>query len=169
MTGTDLERLQRRSRWLSAVAGVMFLGLAALLVVPTLVVLRRSDLTLDYVLGPGLWTQWLPTIPYLLAILAIRRGFAVFARGGAVGVAMGAACRRAGWALATGAGFSAFGVPLLARAMDAGSRTLMNFDPAYVAIGVVGLALVLLGGLLDRASAAEARARSLEHELQEFV
>lgn len=169
MTQRDLARLQQHSRWLSYVAGLLFLGLAALIVLPTLAVLGRNGLRLDQVLGPGLWMQWLPTIPYLFALLAIRRGFAVFARGGPIGTAMGPACRRAGWALAVGAGVSAFGVPLLARAVDAHVRTLMNFDPAYVAIGVVGLALVLLGGLLDRASSAEARVRSLEHELQEFV
>lgn len=169
MPTNDLPRLQRRSRWLSTIAGVMFLGLVALVVLPLAAVMHRDDLTLDQVLGVRVWMQWLPTAAYLCALLAIRRGFAVFARGGAVGVAMGGACRRAGWALAIGAGLSAFGVPALARAFDARSATLMHYDPAYAAIGVVGLALVLLGGLLDRASSAEARLRVLETELQEFV
>lgn len=165
----DLTHLQRQSRWLSRIATFMFVGLTAVVVLPLIAVAQRADLTLDQVLGSRVWMQWLPTLPYLLAILAIRRGFAVFARGGAIGLAMGTACRRAGWAVAIGAGLSAFGAPLIARVIDAQSRTVMNYDPAYIATGVVGLALVLLGGLLDRASSAEARMQSLERELEEFV
>jgi hypothetical protein len=169
MTDSDLSRLRRQSRWLSRVAAVVAGGLAVLVLLPPVVVLWRAAPEQAASFGAALWLRWLLPLPYVVALLAIGQGFRAFARGDAAGLALGRACRRAGSALALGAALSAFGVPLIERLANDRWRGLMQYDPAYAAVGVVGLALVLLGGLLDRASQAEARVRTLEHELEEFV
>lgn len=164
-------RLQRHSRWLAHIADLMLAGTLAVLVVPPVVVLTRQPAA-DVLRGEGI-AYSLATLPYLFALFAIRQGFAAYARGGLLEHAMAQACRRAGVSLAIGAAFSAFGMPVMLRWLASPrhpmSRTLMVFDPAYVAIGVVGLALWLLGGLLDRAIAERQRADLLARELTEFV
>lgn len=164
-------RLQRHSRWLAHVADFMLLGTVAALTLPVLLALPRvpaADL-----IGGGLLEHWIVPLPHLYAVFAVRQAFAAYARGGVLGRVMTGACRRAGWALAVGAAVSAFGAPLLGRWLDSprypGSGTVMMFDTAYMATGVVGLALVLLAGLIERAVEAEARVQALEGELKEFV
>ena len=163
--------LQQHSRWLTRIADVMLVGTVAVLVLPALVALMRAPAAA--VLGVQVLPHWLATLPYLFAVFAIRQGFAGYARGGVLGHVMARACRQAGSALVIGAGVSVFGMPLLVRWLAAPGNhlrgTLMVFDPAYVAIGVVGLALVLLGGLLERAVEAQERMQALERELTEFV
>ncbi|MFP7721883.1 hypothetical protein [Lysobacter sp. A3-1-A15] len=170
----DLEsrlRLQRHSHWLARIADGMLVGTVAVLVLPAMLAMTRAPAAAA--VGLGALPYGLAAVPYLFAVLAIRQAFAAYARGGVLGRVMARACRRAGAALAIGAGFSAFGTPLMLRWLASPphpmSRTLMVFDPAYVAVGVVGLALWLLGGLLDRAVAEQERMKALEIELTEFV
>lgn len=171
MDATSSSPLRQHSRWLARIADFMLAGTVAALVLPTLFVLTRQSAA--DVLRGELVVHWLVPLPYLFAVFAIRQAFAAYARGGVLGPLMVRACRHAGGALAVGAGISAFGMPLLVRWFATGahpmSRTLMVFDVAYVAIGVVGLALVLLGGLIKRAIDTQERAAALEHELTEFV
>ncbi|GHA86163.1 hypothetical protein GCM10007067_25270 [Lysobacter bugurensis] len=156
---------------MTRVADFMLAGTVAALVLPTLFVLTQVPPA--QVLRGELIVHWLAPVPYLVAVFAIRQAFAAYARGGVLGEVMVRACRNAGGALAIGAGISAFGVPLLVRwfATPAHpmSRTVMVFDVAYVAIGVVGLALVLLGGLIRRVIDVQERVHALGHELEEFV
>ncbi|MFC0679367.1 DUF2975 domain-containing protein [Lysobacter korlensis] len=167
----DAQSLQQHSRWLTRIADFMLTGTVAALVLPTLFVLTKVPASQVFV--GDLAVQWLVPLPYLFAVVAIRQAFAAYARGGVLGPLMVRACRRAGTALALGAGVSAFGVPLLvnwlARPAHPMWGTVMVFDVAYVAIGVVGLALVLLGGLIRRAIDVQERMHKLEHVLTEFV
>jgi hypothetical protein len=119
----------------------------------------------------------LPSIPYLYAIWAISRAFAGFAKGGVFGESMASGCFRAGLALAIGATLSAVGVPNLLRTLaEAGLiepssprfSAVLIFDTAYLAVGVVGLALLLLGRLLSRAAELQSETAALRSELSEF-
>ena len=121
--------------------------------------------------------RWSPSILYLYSLWSIRQGFKDFAIGGVLGPAIAAGCFRAGIALALGASLSAVGVPNLARILiDRGLidpsiglfHGVLVFDTAYLAVGVVGLALMLLGRLLRRASEIQAEAAALRNELDEF-
>lgn len=171
MDALDRRRLQQHSRWLTRIADLMLAGTLAALVLPALVALRQAPAA--DVLRGELVVHWLVPLPYLFAVFAIRQAFAAYGRGGVLGPVMVRACQHAGAALAVGAAISAFGLPLLVRWLGttrhAMSGTVMVFDVAYVAIGVVGLALVLLGGLIRRAIEVQARVDALEHELTEFV
>lgn len=159
------------ARWLTRVADLMLIGTMAALTLPPLAIALLGP-TVDVVRGE-LITHWLVPIPYLYAVLAIRRAFAAYASGRGLPDALARACRHAGAGLAIGAAASAFGVPLLLRWLadpsHPMSRTWMVFDVAYMAIGVAGLAFILLGGLIERAAQAQARADALERELTEFV
>jgi hypothetical protein len=84
---------------------------------------------------------------------------------------------RAGLALAIGATLSAVGVPNLVRVLGSfGLITLrpgewagfLHFDVAYLAVGVVGIALVLLGRLLSLAGEVQREAAALRDELGGF-
>ncbi len=164
-------RLLQHSRWLTRIADFMLAGTVAALLLPTLFMLTEHPAA--ELLRGELVVHWLVPLPYLFAVFSIRQAFAAYARGGVLGQVMVRACRLAGWALAVGAAISAFGLPLLVRwfatTAHPMSRTVMVFDVAYVAIGVVGLALVLLGGLIRRAIETEERVHALEDELTEFL
>lgn len=164
-------RLQQHSRWLTRIADFMLFGTLAALVLPGLYVLTKVPAA--EVFGGEFFVRLLTPVPNLYAVIAIRQAFAAYARGGVLGPVMVRACRHAGGALAVGAGVSAFGLPLLlgwlATTGHPMSGTVMVFDVAYVAVGVVGLALVLLGGLIRRAIGVEERMHALERELTEFV
>lgn len=157
---SDVEQLRRHSLWLSRLT----LGLlAATFVVTMLPVAIGFGLAPLRGLPPPLARAaltWLPVPCYLYALWAIRGGFRDFAAGGTFGPAIAQGCTRAGWALALGAALSAVGVPNAMRLVY-GQGGLLQFDVAYLAVGVVGLALILLGRLL-------ARAARLEEELGGF-
>jgi hypothetical protein len=78
--------------------------------------------------------------------------------------------------LALGAAGSAVGVPNVLRLIESGFpwpdgnawRSVLIVDVAYLAVGVIGLALVLLSRLLDQAGRAQADAERLSAELGEF-
>jgi hypothetical protein len=176
-------RLRLRSLWLSRMTLLLLVATALVIVQPVLLgigaVLGDSALrggTLRSFLAFSA-VMWLPSLFYLYALWAISGAFSYFARGGTIGTAMAQGCRRAGIALAIGATASAIGVPNLLRLLIGqglianrayGNRTVLVFDTAYLAVGVVGLALFLLGGLLERAADVQREAQKLQAELREF-
>jgi len=98
-----------------------------------------------------------PAIFYVSALWAVRRIFSELARRDRpFGPALAKGLRGVGWSLAWGAGMDVVGSPMLLRWTD-GERggSVAHYIPAAVALGVVGLALVVLARLLDQASAIQ--------------
>ena len=169
MKETDLDQLRRHSLWLSRLTLFLLIGTALVILLPYLLHFTRpagpgGDARHPFTAGALLW---LPSIFYLYSLWAIRSGFRAFAAGGVFGPAIADGCTRAGLALAIGATLSAVGVPNLFRLIS-GSGAVLHFDPAYLAVGVVGLALLLLGRLLRRAAALQRETAELRSELSEF-
>jgi hypothetical protein len=177
---TDLDRLRQRSRWLAALTLTLFALTAAVLLLPIGYVLVRQLARHDPItpLMFGALLLWLPACCYLYALWAIRAGFKEFGRGGVFGPVIASSCTHAGWALAIGGTLSAVGVPNLTRLLveyrvfaptARQFAGILQFDVAYLAVGVVGLALILMGGLLTRAAELQAEAAELRDELGGFV
>ena len=171
---TDVELLRTHSLWLSRLTLFLLMGTALIIGIHTFPV---AGGTVEQARAPGAILQWLPSAFYLYALWAIRSGFREFAIGGVLGPVIAEGCIRAGISMAIGATLSAVGVPNLVRMLSdwgmingQGDRFdgFLIFDTAYLALGVVGLALVLLGHLLRRASAIQREAASLRLELDEF-
>jgi hypothetical protein len=173
----DETKLRQRSLWLSRVTMALFAATTLVIVLPFLLGLGRTEWSTGNYLAYAA-ANWLPAAFYLYALWAIGRAFGAFGKGGTIGAAMARGCRRAGVALALGGTASAIGVPNILGALlrsgiieasRFGSETVLVFDVAYLAVGVVGLALFLLGGLLDRAGRVAEEAQALRSELGEFV
>lgn len=178
MDGEKIERLRRHSLWLSRLTLFLFCATALIILLPTaigLATMVRGEAVARHIVFT--FVLWFPAFFYLYALWAIGRSFGAFARGGLFGSAMAKGCRRAGVALAVGATASALGVPnavrllaqqglVPARHRDFGS--ILIFDTAYLAVGVVGIALFLLGQLLERAAEVQKEAQALRAELGEF-
>jgi hypothetical protein len=173
----DESKLRQRSLWLSRLTMALLAATAAVIVLPFLIGLGRSAWSTGHFIAYSA-ANALPSVFYLYALWAMGRAFGAFGRGGTIGAAMARGCRRAGIALALGGAASAVGVPnilgaLLRSGIIEGSRfgssTVLVFDVAYLAVGVVGLALFLLGDLLDRAGRLAEEAQALRSELGEFV
>ena len=169
MSSREADQLRRHSLWLSRLTLFLFLATFAVTVGLQLVGLIISAVrgTAPPAAMGSAALLWLPVPFYLYALWAIRGVFRDFARGGTLGPAIASGCVHAGGALAIGATLSAVGVPNLARLIRGGGSFLM-FDVAYLAVGVVGLALILLGRLLARAAEAQSEAAALREELGGF-
>lgn len=176
---TDVEQLRRHSLWLSRLTLFLLIATALLIVVPTILgftALEQYGMRFWPVLIRAL-VLWSPAVFYLYSLWAIRSAFRSFALGGVFGPSIATGCTRAGVALAIGATLSAVGLPNLMRLLrDMGLLEglgsafvgVLVFDTAYLAVGVVGLALILLGRLLARAAEIQADAARLEDELGGF-
>ena len=168
MTSEKIDRLRQHSRWLSRLTLFLLTVTALIVLLPTAIGFASavqgrpvaSHIAFVFVL-------WLPAFFYLYALGAIARAFGAFARGGVFGPAMAKGCRAAGVALALGGTASALVVPNLMRLLY-GNGTILIFDTAYLAVGVVGIALFLLGGLIERAAELQQEAQDLRAELGEF-
>ena len=170
----DVDGLRRQSLWFSRLTLILFLATSAILLIFVLGASVRPD---RWHFFGKLLVRWSPALFYLYALWAIRGGFRDFARGGVFGDAIASGCSRAGWALAIGGTLSAVGVPNLIRILsDAGLLRrdpdewagVLVFDVAYLAVGLIGLALILLGRLLRLAGATQREAAELRDELGSF-
>lgn len=176
---TNVELLRKQSLWLSRLTLFLFSATALIIVMPTiygLFYLEENGFELPPVLLRAA-VMWSPTVFYLYALWAVRSAFRDFAKGGIFGPAIARGCTSAGVALAIGATLSAVGVPNLMRILHAQNlidrppaelTAMLIFDTAYLAVGVVGVALVLLGRLLRRAVEIQSEAAAMRSELDEF-
>jgi hypothetical protein len=176
---TDVEQLRRHSLWLSRLTLFLLVATALIIIVPTIygfTQVERYGMRFWPVLIRAL-VLWSPAVFYLYSLWAIRSGFRSFALGGVFGPAIATGCTRAGIALAIGATLSAVGLPNLMRVLQdmgileglgSSFAGVLIFDTAYLAVGVVGLALILLGRLLARAAEIQADAARMQDELGGF-
>ena len=113
--------------------------------------------------GVTFWTvRRLPALPYLLAVIGVACAGGLVWRGRAFSQVLHALLQAIGALLFVAALLEMFGVPLLLRCYFPGSwSAYARYDPSYVAIGLLGLLLWMIGRLL-RSAAGMAR------ELDEF-
>jgi hypothetical protein len=174
MDSEDVQRVRRQSRWLARVTIVLLVLTALVIIIPP--VRSAAVFAADDRLLWRLIAFNMPAVFYLYALWAIRRGFLAFSDGGRLGAALAAGCRISGASLVVGALASSVAVPNALALIDRiypppegrpWSSVLMA-DVAYLAIGVIGLALILLSRLLDQAARTQADAERLAAELDEF-
>jgi heme exporter protein D len=122
-----------------------------------------EPLVIAHQLGQA-FIQITPALLYLWALWAVRRLFSELARQRRpFQPALVDGLRRIGWNLAWGAGMDVVGAPMLLRWTDGESGgSVAHYVPAAVVLGVVGLALVILSRLLQRAAA-------LQDELDQII
>ncbi len=172
----EADRLKQRSLWLARIT--LFLGAGSVLALLWPIVRAVEETRANgELIAFTLIVESLPSLAYIYALWTIQAGFRNVAAGGGLSPVIARSCTRSGAALAIGGALSAVGVPNLLNAARAAGvevgevftgRSILHFDVAYLAVGLVGIALMLLGDLLNRAHDLHRRATSLEAELNEF-
>jgi hypothetical protein len=162
----DTADLQRDCRQFRDLTTFVLAVVGAMLTLPLLVELIQQadeqsprallDLTLEYLLriSPGVF--------YLLALWAVRRTFGELSHGRLFQPALARGLRDVGSNLAWGAGMDVLGAPVLLRWVEGVPGSVLHFNTAAIALGVVGLALALLARLLKRAA-------DMQAELDQFI
>lgn len=97
-----------------------------------------------------------PTFIYLAAVWSIGRAMGELSSGRLIQPTMSGALRRVGLALGLGGVTSVFLVTNLARMLQGGRGSWLNFDVAGMTLGMIGGALFLLGRVMDQASRVQA-------------
>jgi len=152
--------MRSRSRWLKRLATGIFATLVFAVVIEAAMASRAGHL--DVALRT-LLPYRLSIVFYVSAIWTMRRAFGRLADGEMFDRVLPSLLTRVGVALAGGAVVGVLVSPLLQRALDGSHRgSFAVFDPAAITIGMVGLLLVVLSGLFNRAAA-------IERELDEFL
>lgn len=106
--------------------------------------------------------QMAPALCYLWALWAVSRGFARLADGAVFQLTVARALRHIGYAVIVGALLRIFAVTNLTRMIMHGHGGFAWFDLSGIVLAVVGVALVLLAQLIDRA-------RDLQQELDTII
>ncbi len=104
----------------------------------------------------------LPALCYLWALYSVYRAFARLARGEMFQATVASALRQIGYVVVAGALLRVFAVTNLTRMIVHGHGGFAYFDPSGITLGVVGVALILMAQLIDRA-------RILQHELDAII
>lgn len=102
-----------------------------------------------------------PEILYLISLWWIRQALAAFASGDFYASIVSTMLRRVGALLAIGAFLNVFIVPALDRALGMSPGYWIAFDVTGLVLGAIGLSLVIVSRILDRA-------RELKAELDEI-
>ena len=168
--------LQRRSRRLAVITAAMAAGLLAGIVSTiAYVAIYRPDDMPELLILYGLY--WFPSLFYAWGLAAVSLIFVEIGKGALFGPAVGRGMRRLGAALIGGGAINLITILLLHNARlpegfsDGTTQPFagLEFDPAYLVLILVGLALVLLAQLLQLAETYRAKATELQAELDEFL
>lgn len=120
---------------------------------------------------------WVPSLFYLWALMALRRTFGDIGRGALFGSTVARGLRHVGWALLIGGIVNSIIIRIVQNSYLPGGFSTgethafrgLSFDPAYVMLVLIGLALLLLAKLIKAAAEQAERADRLEAELGEFL
>lgn len=168
--------IQRRSRQFAVITTVL-----ALIIITAFALTMASALTAPAADRPELpilyAVYWFPTLFYLWALVAVRRTFGDIGRGALFGPTVARGLRHVGWSLLIGGTVNSIIIHIVQSAfVPAGFSTGethafrgLKFDPAYIMLILIGLALLLLAKLIAAAAEQRARADRLESELGEFL
>lgn len=158
MTNAD-KLLIDRSRWLRRLATVVLCVLAGALGIEVIMASRSDDVMRDLAY---LLPHRLPMLFYLAGVWTIRQAFARLAKGEIFSQLLPVLLRRLGLALAGGGVASVFLTQWLWRTLlGTASGAWASFDPPAIAVGLVGLLMIVLADLMKRAA-------TMRHELDEF-
>jgi hypothetical protein len=153
------DRFRDQCRLLRMATLVVFFGLALLLSLGFVALpwLRMAGLPDGISRQAVLLTlaQVLPSLGYLWALWAVQRALGDLAAGRLFNATVAGAMRRIGTGVLVGALLSVFAVTNLTRLILDGRGSYLYFDLSGIVLGVVGAALVLLAGLVDRARALQ--------------
>ena len=97
-----------------------------------------------------------PAMLYLAALWYLRQAAAAAASGGPFGTSVVKSLKRVGFCLVGGSVLALFAVPLIFSLGSEQHIRLIDHDVATLIIAAIGLALVFIGQLIDRAAKVEA-------------
>jgi hypothetical protein len=148
------------ARRIARVIGVAVVALSVLLILerlgaPVLAVSRQG---FDAGTLRGIGTALIaitPDVAYLVALHSIRGALASFARGEFFAPIVTRLLARVGALLALGAFAATFVVPLVERALGWSPGYWIAFDVSGLVLGAIGLALIVIARVLQRASTIE--------------
>ncbi len=159
---------RRRNRTLQ-LATTIVIAVIAIMMALTIFILAmkgadmRSETIARMVLG------WLPAIFYLLALLSLRGLFHAFSRGEFGFTPLVQVLSHIGWNLLFGATTALLITPLVLLSSDGRLRgTFAFFNVPALTLALVGVALVALSRMMQRAVALEAETARLKATLEEF-
>lgn len=157
----DTHALRADAARLGKIVGVLALVLWVLLVLERLgapaAEIARRGVHADTVRGlVGPLIAIAPDAAYLVTLHSIRAALASFARGEFFAPTVTRLLARIGALLAIGAFAATFVVPLAERALGSSPGYWIAFDVSGLVLGTIGLALILIARVLQRASAIEA-------------
>jgi hypothetical protein len=168
--------IQRSGRQFAFITGLLALVIFAALAVSMGVAFSappadRPALPLLYAV------YWFPSLFYVWALIAIRRTFRDIGRGALFGPSIARGLRHVGWALLIGGAVNSFIIGVVHNSYvpqgfstgDTHAFRGLSFDPAYIMLVLIGLALLLLARLIKAAADERSRADRLESELGEFL
>lgn len=158
MRPSDLSRFRHmcvRFRWL-AVFMTLSVGLLvtwAGVIVPVIASLS-GRMNGSSLMTPLVWT--VSPFCYLFGVWSIGQAMGDLARGSMFTATVANALRRVGLALGLGGVFSVFVATNLLRFLEQMRGGYLHFDVAGMTLGMIGVALFLLGRVLDQAEAVQA-------------
>ena len=163
MPGQD--RFRRQCRFLRMGVVCALAGLAALLALIYVVMPVAYLVTNDRISGRSLLLLLVhvaPAIAYLWALWAVQRALGDMAAGRMFQATVARALRQIGYGVIAGALLSIFAVTNLSRIIEHGRGGFAYFDLSAMVLAVVGVALIMLSRLVERAE-------RLQRELDEMI
>jgi hypothetical protein len=156
----DGDDVRADARRVARIIGVAVVALAILLILERLgapaLAVSRQGVDAATLRGIGMpLIEITPDIAYLVALQSIRAALASFARGEFFAPLVTRMLARVGALLALGAFAATFVVPLVERALGRSPGYWIAFDVSGLVLGAIGLALIVIARVLQRASAIE--------------